>query len=269
MKTRFSILFRLLIYHSYFKDGTCNCIRFSPGPLTRQLLKRYNYHFAATGNMFELFGPPAQLSFFEYIKKTTGIGHFDIELGITDADFYHFTKLPLELRREFIYDTQTGTNYFDRDSLHLREMTGDKGTNRFAVVNIQFDDIIKYNNSRSSAQFAIDLAARATQWQYFIVNTSGTLLENPVIKKDDLQFRGPEKVGMKNGQQALFFSSGDHLLALQQIPSYRFSLSSHGNVDSSVPKTIIKTLPCPRPSHFDMIDMHGTKEMASPMYVFI
>lgn len=269
MKDKCSILFRLIIHHTYFKDGACNCIRFSPGPLTRQLLHRYNYHFAASGNVFELFGTSAQRSFFEYIKKTTGIGHFDIELRITDTDFYHFTKLPFRPGGEFIYDTQESTNYFDKDSLHLREMTGDKATNRFGIVNIHFDDIMKYNKSGSSVQFAIDLTARATQWQYFIVNTNGTLLENPVIKKDDILFKGPASVSMKNGQQALFFSSGDHLLPLQESPSYRFSLSSHGHDDSSVTKTIIKTLPCPRPSHFELIDMNGTKEMASPMYVFI
>lgn len=270
MNYKFSILFRLIIHHSYFNGGICNCIRFSPGPLTTQLIKRFSFRYNSSNNVFAFFSRFPGETFFDYIKQTTGISHFDIELTTTDPDFHHFTELTFQQGSELVYDTNESNNYFKEGSLHLQAKAANNyAPGRLGVLKIHFDDIIKYSNKKAAANFAIDFTSRATQWQYFIINTTGSELRDPIIKKAELKFRGPKAVTTKDGQQALFFSSGGHLLSLKEYPEHRFSLFSQSEDNNSASKTIIKTLPCPRPSHFDFVEVNGIKEMASPMYVFI
>lgn len=271
MKTKLSIAFSITVHHAYFKDGICEGVNISPGPLTQQLLKRFGFRYTVNKNVFAFFtNQPSRLrQLLDHISRTVGISYFDFKIDTNDPDFNFYTELPLNRTARLTYDTGERSNHFEKNVLRLEgKMVDDPMVDSIGSLKIHFDDILKYA-ATGGTNFGIRFDVRATQWQYFIIAKNDVHLPNPVIHEKDITFTGPEPVFIKTGQAALFFSSGKKLIPLMQYQVKRFSLTCAKEKGAALSQIIIKPLPCPRPSHFDLVEVGGAQRMASPMYVFI
>lgn len=272
--------FMVTVYHPYFKDGRCNCLSFTPAPETRTLLKRFHCFFENTGNHFRFYinAPESISAILSHIENATGISHFTFEIRTADPAFCHFTNYPTGRAGQLMFDTHDEANVWEDAVLHLSEKQADTpDTGLIGMLRVHFSDIIHYSSTRGFAEFAIRFKQRSTQWQYFIINKSEYPLGNPVVTATggDIVFTGPEMVVTRAGQQALFFSSGEYLIPLTEQAGQTFSLSSISSYrqgQTGLPvsgKTIIKTLPRPRPGQFGIVEVKGEQQFSSPMYVFI
>jgi hypothetical protein len=137
-------------------------------------------------------------------------------------------------------------------------------------VRFYFADLV------ASPAFEIRFSARATQWQYYIINRSAAQLDNPSITgKAGIPFEGPTEVTIASGQQALFFSTGENLLPLSLSPKYRFDLVNTAATDNgsaarkSNAKVIFKGLPDADPKNIGIVRINGNTQVSTPIYVYV
>src|SRR3954464_13684116 len=90
------IAFRVRVFHSYFENNICNCLRFKAGPKTLQLLTRFGFNIRYEPNGFDFFADTnASLgSLLNYISKATGQASFDFEIESANGAFTNFTEMP-------------------------------------------------------------------------------------------------------------------------------------------------------------------------------
>lgn len=139
------------------------------------------------------------------------------------------------------------------------------------LLTIHFADIIE-QAAGACAQFAIRYAARATQWQYFVVNKGALKLDNPAITgKADINFEGPESVTIPSGQQAMLFTSGGNLIPLSEHPRYKFDLVNNpaGATTRPAARTIVRGLPGPAPWRIGSTLIGANNQCISSMYVYL
>jgi len=273
MQSNFKIVFKVETSHTYFEKNSCNCLHFEPGPVTKSLIKRFGLVIAKQVNGFEFYANPvnAVSLLLNYIKAATGATFFDFDIRWDDANFSHFTELPLNWVGQLVYDSHSAANINNAGVIQLAESFSDSaGTPYNGSLTIHFDDILK-----GDTQFSINYTARATQWQYFVVNKSAVPLSNPAVTgKTSIVFNSPENVTMENGDQALLFTSGDNLISLSQVPKYKFDLVNYTSgatndaAQRASPKVIVKGLPNPGAQQISIAK--GDKgQVSSPMYVYI
>lgn len=274
-----NLLFMIAAFHPYYSDEICRCIRFKPGPVTADLQSKYGFLLRNTGNGFDLYannsGNPSSL--LNYIINTTGYSFFDFVFETTDPAFYLFTALPADWKGELTYDSRYTKPVPGTNKIKLTEqLTENKSIQAAGNIQIHFNDLIPFLNTNTVVEYNIRFTARVTQWQYFIVNKNAVPLSNPFIKGNvDFEFEGPETISIPSGQEALFFNSGKHLLPLCEKPGYKFSLLDHTGKDQIITpkstrnKTVLRSLPSPDPSRFEFVEIDGSKQFSSPMYIYI
>jgi hypothetical protein len=277
--TNFKIAFTVGVSHTYFDQDTCTCLQFKPGEATTQLLTKFDLKMRHKINGFDFFvnSRSAIPAFFDYVKKTANQPFFDFGMITTDARFNAFTNLPVDWMGQLEYDSRSASNIYKGGNLQLVESYSTQGpVSYLGKLSLYFDDIIKYSGDNQYARFSINYTARATQWQYFIINKSQAQLDNPTIAgKMPASFDGPENIVIESGDRALLFSSAVDL-PLSQIPVYKFDLvnrpvSNGGGNGGRVPnpKIIVKGLPNPDPARIDTSGGDNIKRVSSPMYVFV
>ena len=271
IRSNFQPLFKITVSHSYFEQGICQCLWFKEGKATADLSKRFGLKRRDTINGLEFYADTQATirAFLNYISSTTKATYFDFDLETTDDAFRTFTESPLGWLGQFVYDSQNESNTNDRGITQLNaELSPDFNAKSVGSLKIYFSDIIK----QGFAQFAISYMARATQWQYFIINRSAVKLDNPAISgKNEVKFDGPETVTMDNGQKAILFTSGSNLLPLSKVSGLRFDLvnnSVQADSQKSSSKIIFKGLPSPDPIRIGTVQGQSN-QLASPMYVYI
>lgn len=276
-QTNLQIAFKLEVFHSYFEDNICRCLQFSPGPATKNIQKRFDCKMRHFINGFEFYINSQQslTDILNYITKTIDNSFFDFRITSTDANFIPFTELPVNWTGQLLYDTQVNANTYTNGVLQLAETLSVTTGDAPGKLIVQFNDIIKYSNAKF-ASFNISLQARSTQWQYYFINKSALSLENPAISKTSISFTGPETVLLETGEKAIFFSSGNNLLSLSEVPKYRFDLINYTSAiktenDKKAPasKTIFKGLPNPSPMRMGITEVNGNYHVSSPMYVYL
>jgi hypothetical protein len=144
-------------------------------------------------------------------------------------------------------------------------------------LKISLSDILKYQNKDGALQMQIEYTARATQWQYYIINRSLVKLDNPAVTgKSDIAFEGPANVTIATGQAALLFTSGKNLIPLSECPKYKFDLvnssgatQDNGSRSKKAGKIIFKGLPHPQPGRFGSLIVNGKGQVSSPIYLYI
>jgi hypothetical protein len=276
IQNSFKIAFSVQVFHSYFDQDICSCLQFNPGAVTRQLIKRFNFKLKSKINGFDFYTScnSAIPAFLQYISSATQQSFFDFDITTNNANFYHFTNLPVSWLGQLIYDSQAKLSTCADGSVQLAEtLSANTSNTSIGSLTVRFDDII--NNV--PALFTINYQARATQWQYYIINKSALALENPAISgKTDIKFDGPQNVTIESGDQAILFSSGSNLLPLSQIPAYRFDLvnnqlsnSNELSKKTSAAKTIFKGLPNPDPGWIGMVNINTEIQVSSPMYIYV
>jgi len=278
MESNFKIAFKLMVAHTYFEQGVCNCLQFIPDESTQKILNRFGFLIRNKVNGFDLYSNsttelPAYLT---YIKKVAGQDFFTFKIKTNNSGFQSFTDLPVDWMGQILYDSQSITNVYDANTVKLTAaLSADADNANIGNLIIRFDDVAKHADSQNGAQFNINYNARATQWQYYIINKSALNLNNTaVVGKFDISFNTPQQVTIENGQQALLFSSGGTMIPLSEVPKYKFDLVNNPILTDSInqnkstaTKTILKGLPTPDPRRFGLTSVDGKKQVSSPMYV--
>jgi hypothetical protein len=176
-----------------------------------------------------------------------------------------------------IYDTHAASNIYKEGIVYLDEyFSENESAPDFGSLIIHFDDILKFRADKGYTQFGISFEARSTQWQYYVINKTSIQLDNPAIGKTDINFTGPQNVVLGNGEQAILFSSGDHLIPLSEIPKYKFDLvntpATNDRIqikNKSASKLIYKGLPNPNPERIGITKVNGQNQVSSPIYIYV
>jgi hypothetical protein len=278
IENKFNIVFSMQVLHSYFKEGICNSLLFTPAPATEKLIKRYGFKIRQKINGFDFYTNASSsiTDFLTHIQQTTGDTFFEFEIHNTNPNFNIFTELPVNWMGQIQYDTHTRVATTGA-IIQLQAIFESKNAPPpFGNLKIQFDNLLALQTSNQLSQFEIQYHARATQWQYYIINTSAIPLENPMVKgKSDIQFVGPTNITIQTGQEALLFSSGEQFIPMSEIPTYKFDLINTINSqtttikNATTSKTIFKGLPNPNPGRIGTVEVNGEKKVTSPMYVYV
>jgi len=120
------------------------------------------------------------------------------------------------------------------------------------------------------------MAARYTQWHYYICNRSKRTYQQLSVQNDQgFVFDSPTSVNLPTGEAALLFRSGDRSIVLQQSISRPFSLV---NLISQVTteatnelnsQSLIQDLPIPQTDQLRIENNNDGQPYAySPMYVY-
>jgi hypothetical protein len=271
--SNFQMAFNVDVSHSYFKHNICSCLHYSPGPVTRTLAERFDVRIRKRISGFGFYintrGPLS--SFLQYAGAVSGQTYFDFDISATNPAFNFFTGSPAGWLGAFVYDSNSELNTTSGSTVQLIPAAlPDAASPGIGILRVYFDDIIK----NGPCQFTISYEARATQWQYFIINNSSVALQSPCISdKTGISFTGPENVTMETGQQAMLFTSGENLLPLAEIPQYKFNLVDTPAVKSGQPvlpaRIIFKGLPNPDPVRIGTVANGETIRVISPMYVYV
>ncbi|MCW3072048.1 MAG: hypothetical protein JWO44_1938 [Bacteroidetes bacterium] len=267
----YRIVFSVDVSHSYFEGGICSCLQFNPDELTAALLKRFGFIVRSRTSGFDLYSNTAGslAALFNYMKEVSAQDHFDFQLLNSNGEFYHFTELPADWVGQLVYDSHSGEPLSNGNIQLPAALSAQAALPEFGSLVIRFDDLLKLNDQ--PACFRIGFNARATQWQYYIINRSGVQLENPAISgKANIAFEGPENVLIPDGQKALLFSSGS-LLPLSELPNYKFDLVNNPSAEQTKKtsaKVIIKGLPNADPKRTG-IAAAMKNQVSSPIYIYL
>lgn len=280
MQSNFTILFSLQVKHTYFVNGVCNCLEFTPAADTDSILKRFGFITKQQPAGFALYASSGSsiTSLLGYIQQVTGQDAFVFNIATANPLFALFTELPVNDLGCLLYNSSSPNNTAIADGLQLAAtQTAATCTTGFGCITICFADILKAFDEKKVVSFTILYYARSTQWQYYIINKSAVRMDNPSITgKDSIAFTGPDKVMLENGEPALLFSSGNTLLPLSNVPKYVFGLANApiiinggGVKKTGVAQTVFKGLPNPDPSRVGTVIIDGGSKVSSPMYVYI
>ena len=280
IRNAFTIVFKIEVLHSYFENNICTCMQFELSAATKKIFDRFGCVIRNKTNGFDFYINTTEGlgALFTYIKKVTTQDYFEFDIKNKNASFNLFTALPVNRLGQLLYDSSSTNNRYQNNSLQLKESLSDnKDIANFGKLTIYFDDIIKYQNDEKYTQFNIEYKARATLWQYFIINKSNVVLDNPAITgKQTVDFEAPKNIVTETGQQAILFSSGNNLIPLSEVPVYMFDLVNNTNTNNnSAPKKntaakiIYKGLPNPDPDKIGFVKGNIKNEFSSPMYVYI
>lgn len=273
--TAFQLIFSVNIGHSYFENGLCSCIRFNPGKVTQALQRRFELKLVNRVGGFDCYVNTLQSgdAFLAYLKQVSPEAFFDFELESLRPDFVFFTAFPMSSSGKLSYDSG---QLAGEERLLVENYTDEPlAPGLVGQLKIHVDDVL--SQPFKSALFNIALKAKATQWQYYIVNKSAIVLANPLIAgKSNSQFTGPTAVVLATGQRALLFTSGHQLLPLSEVPKYKFDLqhrpmasSETASLASAPIKSVLKGLPCPDPGKFGQVKIGESQQFSSPMYVYV
>jgi hypothetical protein len=276
MVSSYKITFSLSVYHTYYENDICTCLLFDAAPSTSALLNKFGFKMRKKVNGFDLYFSSANTlaGTLDYIARTSGQDYFEFTMTTTNLDFPLFTALSSDKVGPLLFNSSSPSNQNVNGTIVLSETISPSATaNETGKIKICFADIL----ASQPGIFEIRLNAKATQWQYYIINKSAVQLDNPAISgKQEISFEGPENVTIPSGLQAILFSSGTNLLPLSEIPKYKFDLvdnSSPGNTSGvrkiSAGKIIFKGLPNPDPGNTGIIMLNGAKQTASPIYVYV
>lgn len=273
--SNYKALFKISITHSYFANGVCRGLSFTPGSLTVQLLNRFTLKYRPVPDGFEWYADTkaSAESFLKGLTQASGEFYFEFDMEAVES-FYSYTVMPGEGMQPLLYSSRKAKPQENGVNLLTPETVA--GTGRiFGKLVIFFSDIIKLADKGLPAKFEIAFSAKQTQWQYYIINRSAIVVDNPAITgKPAVRFTGPAGVTSPSGEQAMLFTSGNTLLPLSEKPVYSFNLvSASGNNsqagDKPPERIIYRGLPNPVPGHTGHAIGDDPGVLSSPMFVYI
>lgn len=266
--------FDVIVYHTFFDTGKCNCLHFIPDMATEKIFRKFGLRMNLISNGFELFLQSSSLinEALDYILKTTGLDYFEFNIQSDNPFFALFTAMPIHFPGQITYTSQDPENQDNNGTVVLHETLEQEKSNSFlGLLRIYFEDL----KTTSAPHFELKFTARATQWQYYVINKNAVPLNHAVInEKGKMQFEDPKQVVLQTGEKALLFTSGQTNILLSEKPKYKFDLISTNESNASGPKNsngkvLIKGLPVPDVSRIGIIENAGTIQVTSPMYIYL
>jgi len=272
-QSSFKKMFSVAVFHSYFENDKCNHIQFSPTNECKGVMMKFGFLINRKSNGFELFSNTTGSirTLLEYIHKTSGTDYLEFDINTDNPDFTLFTEIPINWLGQITYNSRDPENQHQNGNTQLHEILKDGESSSIGNLKIYFEDIWDYNDNPDYTCFEMNFRARATQWQYYIINKNTPQFDNLTIKeKENITFDGPEQVVLETGEQALLFSSGATLIPLSEKPKYKFDLVNNTTANELNQKTaghkiVIKGLPVPNVARIGK----DKTQVSSPMYIYL
>jgi len=262
----FTPLLSVQVQHTYFEDGACNCIKFTPAAVTQSLFTRFNcvMRYNTGGFVLHINKQDEVAALLAHIKTATGETAFAFDISTTDPAFALFTDMPLHNHVNMVYNSGYAANTVTPGGMQLVATMVDDAVNKtIGQLIICFDDITKCLAGTSGPHYSIQYKARSTQWQYFIINKSGLALHSlRITNNKGIIFNGPENILLENGEPAYLFSTGDAVLPISEKAQYIFSLAAGSRI-------VIKSLPTATKTNVQIIVEDGIIKAVSAVYVYI
>jgi hypothetical protein len=239
-----------------------------PGAQLQAISKRFHFKIEHQYNRFTFYGlfagKPSE--FLSYITLSTGAAFFDFELCTTNGHFVIFTEMPFDLLAQIQFDSGKTTVQADGSQLLQPNYVTMPDVAQTGKLKISFSDLEVLLDS-NSADYCIAFKARATQWQYYIVNkyteAEGKL---QICNKQGKTFDDAVNVLLPTGEEATLISSGSQLIPLTSAPDSQLILQC---INGATRKTINKWLPNASLQYYGVGTNGNTAVISSPIYVYI
>lgn len=275
-RTNYIKAFSFDVYHTYFQNNVCTCLRFRP-TFDRLQMEKRGFQLRTRINGFDLFysGTQPLADVLNYLQRVTGTDHFGFVIDTVDELFTQYTELSPDWLGEIEFTSNNALNTQNGNTVTLApKLISNSVAQHTGTLAIYFADILAQNGNAPAYEVRFD--ARATQWQYYIINRSALTLNNlSITSKEGIRFEGPTNVKIQSGQEALLFSSGTQLVPLSFTPQQRFDLvSSTGTGEDAAlkrngGKVLVKGLPSADPANVGIVSVDGQAKVSSPIYVYI
>jgi len=272
MSTTYTSLFKVSVSHSYYASNVCECMLYEASSETSAIFQKYGILLRIEQSGFEVYTTTGQSieTYLKYITQASGQNAFEFYGVTTDANFYNFTNVLMDEIGVLTYESDQTVLDTSSKSIQLQETFVPVTTTQHALaITIQFEDIIRLQQTNDQIAFNISLQARETQWNYYIINNSNQEYNQLEIQSTEptIEFSGSTEVTLQNGQNALLFTSTNSKIPLKNEVAYQFNLiNTKKTIAGERQEIIIKGLPIPNPQNLQIQNDHT---IASLMYVYI
>ncbi|WP_420571505.1 hypothetical protein [Kordia sp.] len=271
MSITYISLFKVTVSHTYYASNVCECLQYKATTSTKTILDKYGLILRILTDGFEVYTSSEQSieTHLNYISQVSGITAFQFEGITTDANFYNFTDISTNELGILSYASDMTETSSNTTKIQLSETFIKEANNQKTItVAIKFDDIIRLQKIMNPISFSIQLQARKTEWNYYVVNNSNQEYNQLVIEgANEIQFTSPTEQILQNGQKALLFSSKPTKIPLKNEVTYTFDLvNTKQTISGERKEIVIKGLPIPNPQNLQIQDDHT---IASLIYVYI
>ncbi|MEZ4779140.1 MAG: hypothetical protein R2786_07120 [Flavobacteriaceae bacterium] len=258
--TSFTPVFQLNVFHEYFDSGRAEDITLIPTAETLAFMKHMGMVFRTINSESQVFIYTDSIATFQQeISVPNAINFLEFTLAIQDPNFYIYTEFPTTENVSYVYTSEYILKKPEQ-TIQLLPVQETK-QNQFGRVRIFLKDLIAFQSQ--TLHYSIHFEARATCWDYYIINRSGLLLDNLRLETNaDFSFEGPTHVSLQNWEETLLFTSGAVRLKLSETPKYKFNLQL-------LSPTLIQALPNPNPSHIQVFNENNEEHFSSPIYIYI
>jgi len=271
MNMTYTSLCKVTVSHTYYASNICECLQYQASQETTTMMSKYGFVLRLMKDGFELYTSSSQPieTHLNYITQVSGATSFEF-IGITtDPNFSNFTNIPMnELGVLTFASDQTVSNTSDTKIQLAETFVTDTTAHKTIAISIKFEDLIRLQKTMSNLSFLIQLQARETQWNYYIVNSSNQEYNELAIEgSDEIQFTSPTETTLQNSQKALLFISKTTKIPLKNEVTYTFDLvNTKQTISGDRKEVLIKGLPIPNPQNLQIQDDHT---IASLIYVYI
>ncbi|WP_298423861.1 hypothetical protein [uncultured Kordia sp.] len=269
MNTTYTSLFSIAILHTYFVSGICESLVFNPSSESKKIIDTYGLIIRKMPDGFQVYTSTNQpiKDYLNYIKQVTGADTFEFNGVVTDQNFYNYTaEIPVNEIGILSYENNGKTSV---PTILEKAFSPQSDTEDIVLIKIKFEDIINVQENNTNLTFQVQLTARKTQWQYYIINNSNQNYHKIAIQSntEEVQFSNEGEVTLQNGQKAVLFSSGTTTIPLKNKSQYSFEIiNTKQTIAGNRKETIFKGLPIPNTSNLKILEDNN---IASPMYVYI
>ncbi|MCH9659514.1 MAG: hypothetical protein K0U54_01240 [Bacteroidetes bacterium] len=277
----YKIVFNVTVSHTYFAQDICKGLDFNPSEYTAEIMQRFNLRIGNDKSGFSLYAQPngSILDFLNYLDEVADQSYFEFEIQSIDPNFYSYTNFPIDWVGTSLYNSEYLANESVDGVVFLKEDLSSSSSQTTNVIRLKvhFNDLIKSHETDQIVSFEIKFQARATQWQYYIINNGPQQFNNlKITGRSNITFEGPKEILLQNEQTALLFSSEGPLIPLSEISLYSFDLmddaiaaldtTAHEPISGTV---VLSGLPNPNVTSFGIVELEGIKQVTSPMYIYV
>lgn len=265
--TTFIPVFQVAVFHEYFESGHAKNMSFRPFIETIKLMERLGMLLRIIPSGFEVFIKSDSIpDFMNSISAGNELDYLEFTVINNDPYFINYTQLPLAGSFSYLYTSENQLNELKQESIHLKFIQEAK-QNDFASIRIYLKDLLDFQSQ--TLHYSIYFEARATRWDYYIVNQGGLNIEGLKIEThEDFTFEGPTEMMLQNGQEVLWFSSGDTHLKLSEKPHFKFDLVTHKE-PTIQPKSLIARLPLANFKSLVSYNENGVEGFSSLHYIYL
>lgn len=272
MTSNYTPLFSVVIEHTYYLNGICIDLQYTPSTETQKLIDKYALRILKTPDGFSFYVSTNQSikDFLNYLKTTDGETSFSFDVLSINQEFTVFTaEYPIDTLGVISFNS-THTSMVDTINVLQGTFTPNSMSQISFSITIDYDTIIRFRESGNNLKYKILFTARKTQWRYYIINNSNQHFEKLEIQsKLGVQFEESKEVTLQNGVTALMFSSGEIKLPIKEKVEDTFNLlGTKTNLGNTRTQTIINGLPIASTS-IETYTEGDTTQVASPLYIYI